>query len=276
MTGAHQLFHADRRSPFDHPLHPHPWAIWGAAPWSSPWSTIGTVVAGALPVYLLVQWGRARVDSEAVEAAEVMGRYCRGETAAFHRLYALLAPRLLAYLFGLLRDRAAAEDTLQVTFLKVHEARSTYVMGANPIPWMYTIAHRTCLDEIRKRKRNRVQLTKEGVLQTEPAADLTGVPVEAGQDEAARPDPAATAGALAALDQLPENQRQALLLTKVHGRSTIEAAMIEGTTPGAIKQRAHRAYVTLRGLLGKPDADASAPRREPRPEPRSAVPKEPS
>ena len=115
---------------------------------------------------------------------------------------------------------------------------------------MYTIAHRTALDEIRKRKRNRVQLTKEGTLPAEPAADVTGVSVESAENEAARPDAAATAGARAALEQLPENQRQALLLTKVHGRSTAEAAMIAGTTPGAIKQRAHRAYVTLRGLLG--------------------------
>ena len=160
------------------------------------------VVARAATVYLLVPWSVA-VDPEATEAAEIMGRYCRGDAAAFQRLYALLAPRLLAYLFGLLRDKAAAEDILQVTFLKVHEARSTYVMGANPIPWMYTIAHRTCLDELRKRKRNRVQLTKDGTLLAEPAADLTGVPVEAGQDEAARPDPAAAAGALAALAPAP-------------------------------------------------------------------------
>ena len=124
---------------------------------------------------------------------------------------------------------------------------------------MYTIAHRTFLDDVRKRKRNRVQLTKDGTLQAEPAADLTGVPVEAGQDEAARPDAAATAGALAALEQLPENQRQALLLTKVHGRSTTEAAMIAGTTPGAIKQRAHRAYVTLREMLAKPAPPRAGP-----------------
>jgi len=149
-----------------------------------------------------------------------------------------------------------AEDILQVTFLKVHEARSTYVLGANPIPWMYTIAHRTFLDDVRKRKRSRVQLTKDGALQSEPAADLTGVSAEAGEDQAARPDPAATAGALAALAELPENQRQALLLTKVHGRSTAEAALIAGTTQGAIKQRAHRAYVTLRELLARPPTRA--------------------
>jgi RNA polymerase sigma factor (sigma-70 family) len=199
------------------------------------------------------------MDPEATEAADVMARYCRGESAAFHRFYALLAPRILAYLSGLLGDRAAAEDTLQATFLKVHEARSSYVLGANPIPWLYTIAHRTCLDEIRRRKRSRVRLTQDGTLQSEPAAHLTGVAVEARQDDADRPDPAATAAALAALERLPENQRLALILTKVHGRSIAEAALITGTTSGAIKQRAHRAYVTLRQMLGKTEAPEAEP-----------------
>ena len=180
-----------------------------------------------------------------------MARYCAGDAAAFQTLYAQLAPRLLGYLFGLLRDWAAAEDTLQLAFLKLHEARGTYVTGANPIPWMYTIAHRTALDELRKRKRARVRLTGDGALPAEPAAHVTGVPVDVQQDSDGRATPNTTRQALTALDQLPENQRQALLLTKVHGRSTAEAAMIAGTTPGAIKQRAHRAYLTLRQVLGK-------------------------
>lgn len=191
------------------------------------------------------------MDPEALEACEVMGRYCDGEVAAFHRLYALLAPRVLAYLAGLLGDRAAAEDVLQVSFLKVHEARSSYVRGANPIPWIYTIAHRTCLDEMRKRKRNRVRLTTDGELRSGPAAHITGVSEETRPGEASERS-ASAAAAMAALDRLPDNQRQALILTKVHGRSVAEAAMITGATPGAIKLRAHRAYVTLRGMLGGP------------------------
>jgi RNA polymerase sigma-70 factor (ECF subfamily) len=191
------------------------------------------------------------IEPEALEAAEVMARYCRGDAAAFHRLYALLAPRILAYLTGLLGDKATAEDMLQLTFLKVHEARGTYVIGANPIPWVYTIAHRTSLDEIRKRKRNRVRLSIDGELSAEPAAHITGVAADANPDPADRSDPSVAAGALAALAKLPENQRQALILTKVHGRSIADAAMITGSTPGAIKQRAHRAYVTLRELLGR-------------------------
>jgi RNA polymerase sigma-70 factor (ECF subfamily) len=135
---------------------------------------------------------------------------------------------------------------LQQTFLKVHEARSAYVRGANPIPWVYTIAHRTCLDELRRRKRSRVRLTKDGTLGVEPAADLTGASPESSTEPAASD---AANAAMAALERLPDNQREALILTKVHGRSHAEAAMITGTTPGAIKLRAHRAYVSLRQML---------------------------
>jgi RNA polymerase sigma-70 factor (ECF subfamily) len=189
-------------------------------------------------------------EPEAEEAAEVMARYCRGDAAAFHRLYDMLAARILAYLTGLLGDKAAAEDALQLTFLKLHEARASYVLGANPIPWLYTIAHRTGLDEVRKRKRSRIRLSRDGDLAAEPAAHITGTAADSHPDPVEAPG-AGAAGALAALAQLPENQRQALILTKVHGRSIADAAMITGSTPGAIKQRAHRAYVTLRQLLGR-------------------------
>ena len=203
------------------------------------------------------------MEPEAQQAVAAMERYCRGEAAAFHELYALLAPRILAYLRGLLGDRAAAEDALQLTFLKVHEARATYLRGANPIPWIYTIAHRTSLDEIRKRKkRSRVRLSPHGTpgaAGAEPTAHITGVAADQHADQAERQDAtSAAAGALAALAELPENQPQALLLTKVHGRSIAEAAMITRSTQGAIKQRAHRAYVTLRRLLGKSNVDAGA------------------
>jgi RNA polymerase sigma factor (sigma-70 family) len=204
------------------------------------------------------------MESEALEACEAMGRFCDGEAAAFHRLYTMLAPRVLGYLAGLLGDKAAAEDVLQLAFMKVHDARATYVRGANPIPWIYTIAHRTCLDEMRKRKRSRLRLTKDGELRGAPAAHITGVPEEARPSEDERA--VSAAAAMAALQRLPDNQRQALILTKMHGRTVAEAAMITGTTPGAIKLRAHRAYVTLRELLGRGGRAEPAEQPQPRTE----------
>jgi RNA polymerase sigma factor (sigma-70 family) len=194
------------------------------------------------------------MDVEAQQACADMERYCDGEAAAFHRLYAQLAPRVLAYLTGMLADRAAAEDVLQLAFMKVHESRSAYIRGANPIPWIYTIAHRTCLDALRKRKRSRVRLSPDGQLRGGAVAHITGGAEDAQEDGS---PPAAAAEALAALEQLPDNQRQAIILTKVHGRTIVEAALITGSSPGAIKQRAHRAYVTLRQLLHRSDREAA-------------------
>ena len=190
------------------------------------------------------------------EPQDLMRRYCDGDPAAFHALYALVAGKVLAYLVGLAGERAAAEDLLQLTFLKLHQARASYVRGANPVPWIYTIAHRTFLDEARRRKRSRTRLTADGGAPEGATAGLDGIGVDARSDEPG--DNAAAQEALAALSQLPQRQREALLLTKIHGRSLAEAAATTGTTPGAIKLRAHRAYVTLRGILARPTGHGRA------------------
>lgn len=175
-----------------------------------------------------------------------MERYCDGDAAAFHELYRLVAPRILGYFLRMARDRALAEDLLQMTFLKIHRARSAYVRGAEPMPWIYAIAHRTFLDEMRKRQRARVTLGPTDEV-PEPAARIDGQPADA-HDEPSH-DGELYRAALDALAKLPEKQREAVVLTKLDGKSIAEAAAITGTTPGAMKVRAHRGYEALRKAL---------------------------
>ncbi|MCA9679490.1 MAG: RNA polymerase sigma factor [Kofleriaceae bacterium] len=183
------------------------------------------------------------------EPAQLMRQYCDGDAGAFRALYGLLAPRLLGYLTHMARDRAVAEDLLQQTFMKVHRAREAYVRGADPVPWIYAIAHRTFLDEARRQKRAISRVDREGEV-PEVAAAITGQAQVAAEEAAPRHDPELAAAALAALDALPPQQREAVVLTKLDGKSIQEAAEIAGTTPGAMKVRAHRGYVALRKLLG--------------------------
>jgi RNA polymerase sigma-70 factor (ECF subfamily) len=183
----------------------------------------------------------------AEDEIELMSRYLDGDVAAFRALYALLAPRLLGYLQRMARDRALAEDLLQLTFLKMHRARSAYVRGADPVPWLYAIAHRTFLDEARRRKRAKVEVGREPEL-PDVRADITGT-AEAAAEDAPAGDPELTRAALAALETLPPQQREAVILTKLSGKSIAEAAEIAGTTPGAMKVRAHRGYTALRKIL---------------------------
>jgi len=179
--------------------------------------------------------------------ADLMSRYCEGDAGAFRELHARVAPRLVAYLRRMTGERSAAEDLVQLTFLKVHRARTAYVRGADPVPWMFAIARRTFLDEARRRKRARVQVAGgDGRVPEMPAA-IDGTRLADGP--AAEADPELLRAALDALSQLPPAQREALILTKMSGKSIAEAAAITGATPGAMKLRAHRAYTALRRAL---------------------------
>ncbi len=180
------------------------------------------------------------------EPRELMQRYCDGEASAFRELYALVAPRLLGYLIKMARQKAVAEDLLQQTFLKVHRARTAYIRGADPIPWIYSIAHRTFLDHARAHKRAVVRVG-EGDELPDVKAGLTGEAEDRRDDPG---DPEQIKAALDALAALPEPQRQAVVLVKLDGKSVAEAAQIAGTTVGAMKVRAHRGYEALRKLLG--------------------------
>ena len=182
------------------------------------------------------------------DAKDLMQRYCDGDAGAFRELYALVAPRLLGYLLKMARERALADDLLQQTFMKVHRARAAYVRGADPLPWIYSIAHRTFIDEARKHKRAVVRLGEVEELPEVPAG-LTGESADRRDD--GRADPELVAAALDALALLPDQQREAVVLTKLDGKSVAEAAAIAGTTIGAMKVRAHRGYEALRKVLGK-------------------------
>jgi RNA polymerase sigma-70 factor (ECF subfamily) len=183
---------------------------------------------------------------------ELMQRYCDGDEGAFGAIYGNVAPRLLGYLMTLTRERAAAEDLLQDTFFKIHNARSAYVRGADPLPWFFSIAHRTFLDHARRHRRARVRL-HGGEQLPELEARLDGAGVD--REPPSESDASLRSKLESALARLPANQRVAIKLTKLDGLSPGRAGEALGVTVGAIKLRTHRALANLRRLLGIADGD---------------------
>jgi RNA polymerase sigma factor (sigma-70 family) len=107
-------------------------------------------------------------SSPELSLEELMGLYVDGNVEAFDGLYRLVSPRLFGYLMQLTRNRTRAEDLLQVTFTKVHRARSTYLPGAPVLPWVMAIARRTFYDEVRAARVRREDLSLEGILPEPP------------------------------------------------------------------------------------------------------------
>lgn len=165
-----------------------------------------------------------------------MEAYVGGNLAAFDEMYRRVSPSIFSYLLRLTRDRPRAEDLLQTTFIKVHRARSSYILGAPLIPWLLAIARRAFLDERRMKKSRYEDLSQDGKLPEQSQA------AEAVSDD--------VSDALArALDLLPENYRDAIHLTKITGLSLTEAADVLETTPAAVKLRVHRGYNLMRERL---------------------------
>lgn len=186
----------------------------------------------------------------AMDLVELMAGYCDGDATAFRALYSLVSPRLYGYLVKISRQRALAADLLQLTFMKVHRARGAYIRGADPLPWIYAIAHRTFIDEVRKQKHDVVRLGHDGDPEQAAAPDRDDRRNDAVNSEL-------VSAALSALSRLPHEQRQAVVLTKLEGKTLAEAAEIAGTSIGAMKVRAHRGYKALRNILSYPDASST-------------------
>lgn len=195
---------------------------------------------------------------------DAMDRFAAGDDAALGEVYDLASPAVFSFLKGLCRDAQRAEDLTQETFLRIHRARGLFRPGSPVLPWAYTIARRLFLDDVRARRGEKVVAGGAGTGSAAGGRDrAAGAPGPDG-GEAARALETASGGPSAedlfadqelsraldeALAQLPEAQASAFRLLKGEGLSVAEVAGIMGTTKGAVKLRAHRAYQTLRSLL---------------------------
>lgn len=167
---------------------------------------------------------------------ELMERFCNGEHDAFEVLFARHAGRMQVFLTRMVRDGSLAEDLLQTTFLSVIRARGRFERGTRFAPWLLTIAANAARDALRRRRHI------EAFSQESPS-EPPSVPPGVG-------DPGIRKHIEEALQRLPVDQREAVVLSKVEGWSFEEIAALRGISVGAARVRAHRGYEKLRLLLG--------------------------
>jgi len=186
-----------------------------------------------------------------------MERYARGEGAAFQELYRRGAPRLRGFLLRLTGDAALADDLAQEAFLRVHRARGSFEPGAAALPWIFAIARNAFLDHARHPHVRRAA--------GDSHAGAGGAPPEREAPPDTKGDEALLGSEMlaivrATLARLPVLQREAFILLRFEGLSVNEAAQVLGTTEGAVKIRAFRAYEALRAALGQGDPKPGHPR----------------
>jgi RNA polymerase sigma-70 factor (ECF subfamily) len=168
----------------------------------------------------------------------LMSRYAHGDVRAFETLYQRYEMRVWRYLYRSVCNHATADELLQEVWFAVIRSAATYVSTARFTTWLFTLAHHQLVDRYRK---SRGPHSDEGL--EEIAADPVDEPsrrAESGQHANAL---------IAAVEQLPEEQRHAFLL-HAEGEMTLEEiAVATGANYETVKSRLRYARTRLRHLL---------------------------
>lgn len=148
-------------------------------------------------------------------------------------------PALRAFARSLSGNRDRADDLVQETLAKAIANRTKYTPGTNLTAWLITILRNHYYSEGRKLRREVAD--SDGI----HAATLTSKPQQDGRLE--------LNDFLSALQCLPDDQREALILVGASGFSYEDAAEILGTRVGTVKSRVSRARSKLEELMAGSD-----------------------
>jgi RNA polymerase sigma-70 factor (ECF subfamily) len=169
------------------------------------------------------------------ETAALVRRAINGDTQAYGDLYKTHLGRVYRYLYYRLGDTMAAEDIAEDVFLKAWKAIKSCRGKENTfVTWLYRIAHSCLVDSLRKKK----DLTLG--MEDPPSAHDVIESVELSME---------WERILEAVDGLPEQQRQLIILKFIDNADNSEIERIMGKRQGAIRALQMRALINLRQRL---------------------------
>jgi RNA polymerase sigma-70 factor, ECF subfamily len=195
--------------------------------------------------------------------AALMLRVKGGDMEAFEQLVEKYKQPIINLMYRMLRDLDEAEDLAQNVFIRVHQSAGRYEVSARFSTWIFTIARRLCLNEIRRRSRHRAESLESSQSDNEEQA-----PRQFEDVKTFSPPDAFLHGELQrkideALDDLPEKQRLAIILCREDELSYEEIAEVLECSLSATKSLIHRGRETLKDKL-KPYLQTGAWEEEPR------------
>ncbi len=194
---------------------------------------------------LLLDWipdqiggGMTQSQTDPVAEAALLKAYAAGDTAAAQTLATTYTPLVFAHAFRMLNDRAEAEDVAQDAMLRLWRQAPGWDAqgGASVRTWLYRVTANLCIDRLRRTR-------PDGLPdELDIADDRPGV-------EAQMQTKARQMALQEALMQLPDRQRQAVVLRHIEGLGNTEIAQIMDIGPRAVESLTARGKRALTELL---------------------------
>ena len=184
------------------------------------------------------------MDLEIKTDEELMLEYATGKVEAFDELFRRYGEKIYNLFLHSLRNAEIAQDLLQESFVRVIKARHRYKPEKAFSSWVFTIAMNLLRDKYREESRRQVHLSDNGFDEEfaqvadpggEPQQTMEKIQIKEVVEEA--------------LQTLPADQREVIILSKYNGFSFLEIGEILKLSPAAAKQKAYRGMQNLRKKL---------------------------
>ncbi len=159
---------------------------------------------------------------------------------SFEDNVAALLPRLRRFAHALSKDRGDADDLTQATVERAIRSKRQWLEGSRLDSWLYRIMRNLWIDTVRARsRRQRIEAPAE---EAENVSDGSGEAMEAAAD---------LQRVMAAMQRLPEEQREVVALILVEGLGYAEAADTLGVPVGTVSSRLARGRIALLSMVGE-------------------------
>lgn len=181
---------------------------------------------------------------------QLMARVKAGDDAAFNQLMLRNEKTVYHLVLRYTGSRETAVDLTQDIFLRIYRAAGRYEPKAKFFTFLYTVTLNVCRNHAAKAKRRptvSLDATREGqegdVL---PSRELVD-PFGSAEDHVSRLE--LSAEVRKAVDSLPQEQREAVVLQRFEGLSYEEIAQVQNLSVSAVKSKIHRAKLNLKDRL---------------------------
>ncbi len=182
---------------------------------------------------------------------ELITRILAGEGDAYRPLVLRYQNRLFAMVCGMVRDPEDARDIVQMSFVKAYQNLKSFRIDSAFYTWLYRIAMNLAIDHCRKTKRRKTTSYDEAVAARDDDGEILDThhadsPLRLLQRKELHER------IYGALDELTEDQREAILLREVEGLSYKEIADQMNVPEGTVMSRLFYARKRLQTILKEP------------------------
>lgn len=191
-------------------------------------------------------------DLPSLSDQEVVALARAGKESGYRELLRRYERPVFSLIYRMVRDRAAAEDLAQETFIKVLNALESYRPEYKFSSWIFKIANNAAIDHLRRREVDTLSLDGSPTARTAEEVEATALQAtDRGPSPLADLESRELGSAIElAIGKLRPEYRACILLRHVEGRAYEEIAEALDLPLGTVKTYIHRARLELRDLLG--------------------------